>query len=57
MAIDSFIIKYNQIRTFIQSTEDYIIYGAGSNGQKIADYLQNYSAKLIAFCLSRREFR
>tara|TARA_R110002126_G_scaffold10245_64_gene46699 strand:+ start:2228 stop:3283 length:1056 start_codon:yes stop_codon:yes gene_type:complete len=50
MAIDSFIIKYNQIRTFIQSTEDYIIYGAGSNGQKIADYLQNYSAKLIAFC-------
>ena len=50
MTIERFSIQYNQIREFVLSREDYIIYGAGSNGVKVADYLKPYPAKLSAFC-------
>ncbi len=50
MAIDRFSKKYEQIRSFIHTSQPFIIYGAGTNGQKVADYLAPYPAKLAGFC-------
>lgn len=49
MTIESFSIKYNQIREFVNNVDEYIIYGAGSNGAKVAEYLKPYRAKLSSF--------
>lgn len=50
MAITRFIEYYELAHNFVSSSEPFIIYGAGTNGQRVADYLQQYPVKLQGFC-------
>lgn len=49
MVITEFFQNYELIRSFVTTTKPYIIYGAGSNGKRVADYLQQYPATLEGF--------